>query len=83
MECLTLTENNIIQRFYFNNRADLKTFKRDKELLVWVFDELLNDDINKRMTMTKKLFKTNCDVIKFNIENKNGLDKWITRADDL
>jgi len=83
MECLTLTENNIIQRFYFNNRADLKTFKRDKELLVWVFDELLNDDIEKRMTMTKKLFKTNCDVIKFNIENKNGLDKWITRADDL
>ena len=83
MECLTLTENNIIQRFYFNNRADLKTFKRDKELLVWVFDELLNDDIDKRMTMTKKLFKTNCDVIKFNIENKNGLDKWITRADDL
>tara|TARA_B110000285_G_scaffold53367_1_gene60745 strand:- start:337 stop:585 length:249 start_codon:yes stop_codon:yes gene_type:complete len=77
MECLKLTENHIIQRFYFESRADLKTFKRNKKLLVWVFDELLNEDVEKRIAMTKKLFKTNCDVIKFNIENKEAFDDYI------
>tara|TARA_R110000823_G_scaffold11963_2_gene40272 strand:+ start:4395 stop:4643 length:249 start_codon:yes stop_codon:yes gene_type:complete len=77
MECLKLTENNIIQRFYFTDRANLKTFKRNKQLLVSVFDELICDDYDKRINMTKQLFKTNCDVKRYSIENTEAFDEYI------
>ena len=77
MDCLKLTENNIIQRFYFTDRANLKTFKRNKQLLVDVFDELKCDDLDKRINMTKQLFKTNCDVKRYSIENTEAFDDYI------
>ena len=77
MKCLKLTEDNIIQRFYFKTREDLKTFKRDEELLVWIFDELICDDLDKRINMTKQIFKTNCDVKRYSIENTEAFDEYI------
>tara|TARA_B100000768_G_scaffold163662_1_gene165068 strand:- start:503 stop:751 length:249 start_codon:yes stop_codon:yes gene_type:complete len=77
MECLKLTENNIIQRFYFLNRTDLKTFKRDKNILVEVFDELICNDVERRINMTIKLFKTNCNIQKQSIENTEAFEDYI------
>lgn len=77
MECLKLTENNIIQRFYFTDRANLKTFKRNKQLLVSVFDELICDDYDMRINMTKQIFKTNCYVKRYSIENTEAFDEYI------
>jgi len=76
MEQLTLRNNNIIQRFYFLNRADLKTFKRNKQLMVDVFDELICDDVEKRINMTKRLFNTNCNIQRISVENTEAFDEW-------
>ena len=76
MEQLTLRNNNIIQRFYFLNRADLKTFKRNKQLMVSIFDELIDDDVEKRINMTKRLFNTNCNIQRISVENTEAFDEW-------
>ncbi len=76
MKCLKCYEDNIIQRFYFNTDEDLKTFKRDEELLVWIFDELICDDVDRRIKMTKQLFRTNCDVKRISVENTTAFDEW-------
>ena len=55
----------------------MKTFKRNKQLLVDVFDELKCDDLDKRINMTKQLFKTNCDVKRYSIENTEAFDEYI------
>jgi len=45
--------------------------------LVDVFDELKCDDLDKRINMTKQIFKTNCDVKRYSIENTEAFDDYI------
>ena len=78
MNCLevrSLKNKHVIERFYFNDETDLKTFQQKTHIKV--HKDLICNDVEKRIDTTKQLFKPSCNVKKYGIENTDAFDTYV------